>query len=103
MWRLWRIVVFTITITIGEMEFLRIQFPTLDCRGCVALYHRLISMDEDEDDGLFISGFGNRNAKRQTVSREDIKETRFLFFAWYVVYVDVHVEVGTRCTRYINV
>jgi len=26
----------------------------------------------------------------------DIKETRFLFFAWYVVYVDVHVEVGTR-------
>ena len=55
-------------------------------------------MDGDEDDGLFISAFGNRNAKpfREKTS----KKHGFLFFTWYVVYVDVHVEVGTRYKSY---
>ena len=69
---LWRIVVFTI----GEIEFPRIEFPTLDCRGCVALYHSLIWMDEDEDDED-ASGFGfwfvfreTIKIRNQTISRE---------------------------------
>ena len=36
-------------------------------------------MDEDEDDGLFISGFGNRNAKPFRDSREGIEKHGFYF------------------------
>ena len=64
---LWRIVVFTI----GEIEFPRIEFPTLDCRGCVALYHSFISMDEDEDDDG--SGCWNQTKPNQTKPNQNCK------------------------------
>ena len=60
-------------MAIGEMEFPRIQFPTLDCRGCVALYQSFIVMDEDEDDEDTSGCCGFRlsaSTKMQTVSRE---------------------------------